>query len=58
MNPEDYKKIFTNYDFTYMTTEEAKKIILENYTLENIVVCGSLYLIGDILKTLKEKDNF
>jgi dihydrofolate synthase/folylpolyglutamate synthase len=58
MNPEDYKKIFTNYDFTYMTTEEAKKIILENYPLENIVVCGSLYLIGDILKTLKEKDNF
>lgn len=55
MTLEDYKKIFTNYDFTYMSTEDAKEFILENYPSENIVVCGSLYLIGDILKTLKEE---
>ncbi|MEO1783733.1 folylpolyglutamate synthase/dihydrofolate synthase family protein [Thermodesulfobium sp. 4217-1] len=53
MSLEDYKKILTNYDFTYMSTEEAKKFILENSSSENIVVCGSLYLIGEILKTVK-----
>lgn len=55
MTLEDYKKISINYDFTYMSTEDAKEFILESYPSENIIVCGSLYLIGDILKTLKEK---
>ncbi len=58
MSLEDYKKIFSNDDFTYVSTEEAKKFILENSSSENIVVCGSLYLIGEILKTVRNIANF
>jgi len=55
---EDYKRLFSKYDFTYMSTEEAIKYIIKNFTFENIVVCGSLYLIGEVLKNLREKINY
>ncbi|AWB10653.1 dihydrofolate synthase / folylpolyglutamate synthase [Thermodesulfobium acidiphilum] len=54
----DYKKVFSNLNFTYMDIEKAKTFILKRYPFENIVVCGSLYLIGEILKTLKQNKDF
>ncbi|AEE14952.1 FolC bifunctional protein [Thermodesulfobium narugense DSM 14796] len=57
MTLEDYKKIFSNLNFTYMNIEEVKMFILERCPFENIVVCGSLYLIGEILKTFQQNSN-